>query len=61
MMNRMLSLALIATLAGVPMMTGPALAGGFYFDLPNLSWPEGPVQPPSDGGVVVATKSGAKG
>ena len=60
-MKLMLSLALIAALAGVPMMASPALAGGFYFDLPNLTWPEGPVLPPSDGSVVVATKSGTKG
>ena len=60
-MSRLLSLALIAALARVPMMTSPALAGGFYFDLPNLTWPEGPTLPPPEGGVVVATKSGAKG
>lgn len=46
-MKRFLPLALIlSTLAA------PALAGGFSFDLPNLTWPD-------DAATVLATK-GAK-
>lgn len=60
-MNRLLSLALIAALLGGVMLSAPAQAGMIAVDLPNLTWPEGTVLPPSDGGVVLGTKSPSKG
>lgn len=60
-MTRILSLALIASLAATPMLTAPAVAGGIAFDLPNLTWPDGTAVPQPGEGVVLGTKSATKG
>lgn len=60
-MTRILSLAVISALAVTPMLTAPAAAGAIAFDLPNLTWPEGPAVPQTGKDVVLGTKSATKG
>lgn len=60
-MKPMLPLALIASLAALPMLSGPALAGGgIVFDLPNLTWPDAATTPQPGPATVMGTKSVAK-
>lgn len=52
-MKRLVPFAVILSILGGALAPVPALAGGFSFDLPNLTWPE-------DGKPVLATKDGKR-